>query len=90
VDGDPCRRVDLTGADGSIEALACRRAGAWRLELIAFGPAAVPTPDGAYRPASGEARSRIDDAIGALIEGSPLGLEAERELISRGWQNAPD
>lgn len=88
--GDPCRQVDLTGAGGVLETLACRREGSWRMELIAFGPAGTPMAGGVYRPATGVPPSPLDDAIDALIDGAPLGREEEEELIARAWEVAAD
>ena len=83
VTGAPCRRLDVGGATGTLAALACRREGEWRVELVGVGGAVAG--EGSYRPAGGEAASAIDAAIEGLIEGDPLGRDAEGELIARGW-----
>ena len=87
-EGILCRRVDLAGAGRSLEAVVCRGAGAWRAELIGYGPARTSTDDSLYHPATGGPQSRVDDAIGSMMQGGPLGREEERSLISHGWSDA--
>jgi hypothetical protein len=84
-DGTPCRQLDVASADATTEMLACRRGERWRIELVALGPPPPAPADGIYRPASGPPSEAMDNAVDLLIEGPPLGAEAEHDLIERGW-----
>jgi hypothetical protein len=85
VEGAPCRVADLRGERGSMEALACRRDGDWKVALL--GPLTDPgSSSGAYRPATGTATSGIDAAVAALASGEPLDRGREAAWISSGWQ----
>jgi hypothetical protein len=83
VDGSPCRRIDVAGPGGAMPALACRREGAWHVELVAFEAGGEAAED-VYRPA-GTARSAIDHAIDGRIASEPMDREAERAWMARGW-----
>jgi anti-sigma factor RsiW len=85
--GDYCRQVDVASAAGTTYALACRRAGDWRLELASFTAQRAPS-NGLYRPAAGETPEAIDAAIDAMIDGAPLSRAEEQQLVSRGWMPA--
>ena len=88
-EGLACRRVDLAGAGGSVDAVVCRKDGVWRAELIGYAPARKGAGDGRYHPATEEARSRVDDAINSMMHGAPLGRDDERAWIRHGWSDAP-
>jgi hypothetical protein len=88
-EGLACRRVDLAGAGGSVDAVVCRRDGVWRAELLGYTAAQKAGGDGLYHPATGGAPSRVDDAINAMVQGSPLGRDDERDWMRRGWSDAP-
>lgn len=89
VDGGYCRLVDVAGARDVSRTLACRTDGAWRLQLATFADA-KPVPGDGYRLASGDRSAAIDRAIDDLIEGAPLGAEAEAELLRSGWSATGD
>lgn len=84
--GSYCRQVDLSGARGGAQTLACRRSGEWRLEVVAFTAPAEPG-EGLYRTATGAA-SPVAHTIESSIEGAPLAPEAEQALIAREWTEA--
>jgi hypothetical protein len=86
-EGLACRRVDLAGARGSLEAIVCRRDGVWRAELIGYAPGQKAAGDGLYHPATGGTPSRIDDAVSSMMRGEPLGREDEQDWIRRGWSD---
>jgi hypothetical protein len=88
-EGLACRRVDLAGAGGSVDAVVCRKDGTWRAELIGYTAAQKAAGDGLYHPATGGTPSGVDDAINAMVQGSPLNREDERDWIRRGWSDAP-
>jgi hypothetical protein len=88
-EGLACRRVDLAGAGGSVDAVVCRKDRTWRAELIGYTATQKTAGDGLYHPATGGTPSRVDDAINAMVQGSPLGREDEQDWIRRGWSNAP-
>lgn len=85
--GGFCRLVDVAGKDGVSSALACRADGAWQLQLATFADR-PPTAGDGYRPAAGERSPAVDRAIDGLIEGAPLGSEAEAELLEDDWPDA--
>lgn len=80
-DGDPCRRVDVRGATATLETVACRRAGGWQLDVVAYAPPAPP--DGQFGTAS-DAGSPVD----AAIDGEPMDAETERAWIDRDWRKS--
>lgn len=80
--GDWCRQLTIDGNAASVQALACRRAGAWRSEVIAFGNPAA----GAYQPASAAALAIISAAIDSRIgDGAALEADEERQLVNNQW-----
>ena len=92
-DGRYCReyQTTLVGADATDVAfgIACRDAGgAWRSRLVVAGPAVAPgTPDAAFVPATGEATGGEFRAfVDALVGNDVLPPDAERRLLSRGWE----
>ncbi|MGH8221929.1 MAG: hypothetical protein ACREQZ_03050, partial [Woeseiaceae bacterium] len=86
--GDYCRQFRLDGRSGSMQALACRRAGSWRMEAAAFDDT-LPR-DGSYETASAGTAAALAAAIDARIGAAePLDAEQERQLISSGWKNNP-
>jgi hypothetical protein len=62
-------------------AVACRRDGGWRVDLVGVEAAGGEV----YRPAGGD--SPLREAVDALIDGEPLEPVAERALVERGWAN---
>ncbi len=87
-EGLACRRVDLAGAGGKVDAVVCRKGGVWHAELLGYAPAAKGVDDGGYHPATAGAPSRVDDAIGVMMQGASLGRDEERDWIRRGWSDA--
>lgn len=83
-DGNYCRLVEVSGESGVNNTLACREDGAWRLRLAAFSEG-VPVSGDGYRPAAAARSPIVDRAIDGMIEGAPLGSEAEAELLGRNW-----
>lgn len=77
--GGWCRELGVTTASYESAALACRRAGAWRVELVGAAAAGGET----YRPAGAE--SPFQEAVDTLIDGEPLEADAERALLTSGW-----
>lgn len=78
-DGDWCRELGVVTPSASNAAIACRRGGAWRVELVGTAAAGNAT----YRPAGAEAP--FQEAVDALIDGEPLEPDAERALLANGW-----
>jgi hypothetical protein len=79
-----CRQYELAlGAQEWMAGIACRvPSGDWWVLLQS--PKAPSTP-GRIVPASGP-NAVFDAAINALIQGDPLGAEAEAAIISNGWR----
>lgn len=90
-DGAYCRSFVLDATSGSargLAGLACRQAGEWRLAVLAE-PAlrsAPATDPNAYRQAAADLPPAVLSAIDAMIQGSTLDAQAERDAIARGWQ----
>jgi hypothetical protein len=84
--GDYCREFRLDSEARTVRAVACRRAGSWLLETLAFEPAA--TAGGEYQQASAGGSAAVNAAIDALIGGNePLDAAAESRLVQNGWKN---
>jgi hypothetical protein len=83
--GNYCRQIEVTGERGTTHAVACRRNGDWRLELASFDATTPLRTGGLYRPATNETPAPIEATINALIDGEPLGSNAEQEAIAGGW-----
>jgi hypothetical protein len=79
--GDWCRELAVSSGAARNAAVACRRDGGWRIELVGVEAAGGDV----YRPASGDTPLR--EAVDALIDGEPLEPDAERALVERGWAN---
>jgi hypothetical protein len=82
-DGRFCREFDVAATNAASVGVACREAGAWRLEVLL---AAKPQDTGTYAPASGFNSRALEDVVSALMKDAPLGPNEERDLITRGWQ----
>lgn len=81
-----CRQVRITGGAAPADTLACRRNGAWAVELVTFGPATRAPGEAPYGQASGGGtpamRAALDDLIGRE---PPLGRAEEADVIGQGW-----
>jgi hypothetical protein len=87
--GDYCRHLQLASESRSAQALACRRAGGWQLEVLDFAPGAPP--GGPYQQASQQSSAAVNAAVEALIGGNePLDAEAESRLVESGWKKITD
>jgi len=80
--GDWCRELTVSSAAARNAAVACRRGGGWRVDLIGVEAAGGEV----YRPAGADA-APLREAVDALIDGEPLEAAAERALVERGWAN---
>src|SRR5262245_11005034 len=79
--GDWCRELAVSSDASRNAAVACRRDGAWRVDLVGVEAGGGEV----YRPAGGD--SPLREAVDALIDGEPLEPAAERALVGRGWPN---
>jgi len=79
--GDWCRELAVSSGTSRNAAVACRRDGGWRVELVGVEAAGGEV----YRPAGADTPLR--EAVDALIDGEPLEPDAERALVARGWAN---
>ena len=79
--GDWCRELTVSSGTSRNAAVACRRDGGWRVDLVGVEAAGGEV----YRPAGDDAPLR--EAVDALIDGEPLEPDAERALVARGWAN---
>lgn len=84
VSGVWCRRFELRATTGRTDAVACRGDQAWRIAALVTGPNDVEPEIASRTPTEGN--SVIDAAIAATIEGEPLDLQEELELLVNGWE----
>jgi hypothetical protein len=88
-DGNWCRQLQLAQDTGSVQALACRRNGAWQMEAVAYDAPGSPGSD--YLPASPQSLPALDAAIDEQIgSGEPLGPGEESHVISNGWRKSDE
>jgi hypothetical protein len=82
--GDYCRTFVLQD-ESALAGLACRGHQAWRLEVLAHGPA-PPAAAAGYRPAGSALPASVTHTLDELIAGEPLDAGAEAAARARGWQ----
>lgn len=82
-DGNWCRQLKISNDSTAVEALACRRGGAWQNELLAFGEPAGSEYQQASQSSAQVIRSAVDSMIGTR---APLDADGERRLIRSRWQ----
>jgi hypothetical protein len=82
--GDYCRTFVLQD-ESALAGLACRGHQAWRLEVLAHGPA-PPAAAAGYRPAGSALPASVTHALDELIAGEALDAGAEAAARARGWQ----
>lgn len=84
--GEWCRQFRLETEASATEQIACRSdAGTWeRVARAEAGPSSAPDT---YQTASGG--SVLDQTLGRIMAGSPIGPDAERTLLQHQW-NARD
>lgn len=86
-DGSYCRHVVVDRPGEKLEAVACRRDGAWEWRVASLVPAARGDSGQTYLPASGGADPAIRAAIsGTIGEDPPLDAAGEDALIGSGWE----
>ena len=82
--GEYCRTFVLRD-ESALAGLACRAHQAWRLEVLAHGPAPPAAATG-YRPAGSALPAGVAHTLDELIAGEPLDAGAEAAARARGWQ----
>lgn len=84
--GDWCRQLRIASDTTELQALACRRDGNWRNEVLSFGEPAASE----YQQASAAASAVISSAIDRFIgDREPLGPAEEEQRIRDGWRKKP-
>ena len=87
--GEYCRQARLDDSSGSVQAVACRRNGTWRNEVWSFRQA--PDASANYQQASSGVPPAVQAALSELLaDQPPLGLTAEKQIVSRGWKKTAD
>lgn len=76
-----CRRFELRAATGRTDAVACRGTDEWRIATLATGPPIEIDSNDLVPKTS----SVVDAAVAATIDGEPLDLQEELEVLVRGW-----
>ena len=82
--GVTCREFEALDSLGAAIGLACRRDGAWTVEVLLHAETAPP-PAGGFQLASGFDGEVIDAVLDGLGAGVGLAAEAEACLIENGW-----
>ena len=81
--GEYCRTFSLTD-DAAVAGLACRDAGAWRVDAVAR--AGTGGPDGGYRMAGVEIPPAILQAVEEAMAGDALDATEEAEAMRNHWR----
>jgi hypothetical protein len=82
---DYCRQYEITTAlQERHSGVACRVGGQWTVAMQALLPPARPSHD-RTAPAGGS-NAAMEAAVGAMIDGDPLGRDEETAVIRQGWQ----
>lgn len=85
--GDWCRELRISGGPAPAETLACRRDGAWHLEVVSFGRETPEPGEAPYGLASGGGDPAVRAAVGELMGAEPpLAPADEARAIERGWE----
>lgn len=82
--GATCREFEATDGRGAAVGLACRRGGAWTVEVLLHAET-VTAPGGGFQLASGFDGEVIDAALDRLGAGVGLAAGAEACLIENDW-----
>jgi hypothetical protein len=84
--GDYCRQYEITTAlHERHSGVACRTGGQWTVAMQALLPPSRPSPDRTVL-AGGGSNPAMEAAVGAMIDGDPLGRDEETAIIRHGWQ----
>jgi hypothetical protein len=83
---DYCRQYEITTAlQERHSGVACRIGGQWTVAMQALLPPSRPSHDRTVLAGSGS-NAAMDAAVGAMINGDPLGRGEETAIIRDGWQ----
>jgi hypothetical protein len=81
-----CRQLRLDSAAVSAHAVACREAGAWQMQAVAFADA---VPEGQFQAATAGTPASISAVVDGLIgPADPLDPEEENIAISNSWERS--
>jgi hypothetical protein len=84
--GDYCRQYEITTAlHERHSGVACRTGGQWTVAMQALLPPSRPSPDRTVL-AGGGSNAAMEAAVGAMIDGDPLGRDEETAIIHHGWK----
>jgi hypothetical protein len=83
---DFCRQYEIaTAAAARHSGVACRIGGQWVVTVQALLPPSQPAPDRIVLAGSGD-NAVMEAAVGAMIEGDPLGRDEETAVLGKGWR----
>jgi hypothetical protein len=84
--GNHCREATVATGGRESALVGCREDAGWALQAVFQVSVSVGAPaNNGFRPASDPA-SALDAIVDGLIEGAPLGADAERTAIEAGWK----
>jgi hypothetical protein len=88
-DGRICREFEIVARSGASTGVACRGDGHWRTEVL-LSTAAAPPSSQYYTPAAGSEDAGIDAVVDRLIQGDPLSVEEEAQVLNSARIRAPE
>lgn len=78
-----CREFSLSGADRSVQGLACRDAQGWITRKLA--PVAAPDHTAGYAPATYDSGQDYERVLRGLMQSEALGPQQEQQLLQHQW-----
>ncbi len=86
-DGRFCREYESSQAQVRETSIACRESGDWRIQAtVKTAPTGPSSSENGYAVASGDDGAALTRAYDQLGASDPLTAEAERALVTSGWQ----
>ena len=85
-DGRFCREFEINSETAVSVGIACREPDYWKMEIL-LAAEDRPADSTTYQAASGYSEEALSVVIDKLMAEDPLGMEAEADLIGRGWRH---
>jgi hypothetical protein len=83
-DGRFCREFEIIASAQTSTGIACREKGQWQTEVRSSAAAALASSN-YYTPAAGADDPAIAAVVDRLIQGEPLGVEEEAQVLAARW-----
>ena len=85
-DGRFCREFEINSQTAVSVGIACREPDYWKMEIL-LAAEDRPADSTTYQAASGYSEEALSVIVDKLMAEDPLGMEAEADLIGRGWRH---